>query len=206
MKIFKIIVLISLSMFFSKNLYCQTQQELSVNGGNYYSSFYNKRYPIEVKRWPSGTVSIAVVVEPKNSQKTVLHFWNKDELLEFKRGLVLLKTKYEEWEKIADQYNVKNLTKDFNISFPGPTVIYKENTTQVWSSSIVKAKYFITPQGTSYCELYDVSDPNVIHVNGYKDRFSLIFTDADELEQFINLLDFEKLSSCLPTDYSNLFM
>lgn len=206
MKILKIIAFISLAILFPRNSYCQTQQEVSVNGGDYYSSFYNKRYPIEVTRWPSGSVTISVVVEPKNSQKTVLHFWNKDKLFEFKSALVLLKTKYAEWEKIADQYNVKNLTKDFNISFSGPTVVYEENNVTVYSSSIIKARYFIDTQGSSYCELYDVSDPNTIHRNGYKDRFSLIFTDIDELDRFINLLDFERLSSYLPTDFSNLFM
>ena len=160
---------------------------------------------------PNKDYTLRIEVPSKESYEKVFIDLNKKELSKFKSLMDLSFTKYKEWKKVAEENNVEKITKKINnemVFLPASFISSLDNNLQFAKLAIADF-YFAKEKEIS---LLIVQNPTELKSNNYNSYrtskgYTLIFTSEKEIEDFISLLDEQKIIDFLngKTRESELF-
>lgn len=162
--------------------------------GSYPCSYFETEYDVEASL-KDGKYSFYVGIGAESKRTTAnLQFYGES-LDEFKNKLVKVKSKYEEWTKVAKENNVTKMTKEMDFNLPEVTVCWLGSK---WFFSFNKA---LTPKFM----ILGGGQPSVVFVkkvtassNEYIDEtIYWVFSSPSEIQKLIDILDFDKIKQKL---------
>lgn len=162
--------------------------------GEYYMSFLDATYNIEVSSVENGKFSFYIYAHPAERYQRIGFSLESNEVANFKSEFNGIKEKYLEWTKTAKDNNVKDFDKSFDSKFLPVTVFFEYGSK--WHFSFYKSfkPYFkVTSEGKCLV---------VVHIGGVKaadneyidsDGFYLAFSSINEINNFLKELDVDKV-------------
>ncbi|MDD4211587.1 MAG: hypothetical protein PHC46_04300 [Clostridia bacterium] len=166
--------------------------------GKYYLSYFNQSYDIEASEIKDGKFTLYIQVHGGSQSTKAMLFVESDELKEFTQSLLQMKTKFEEWSKVAKENNVTEMSKKMDINFP-PTSICWFFTEWYFSfyHTLIPA-FMILKDGTYAVSIVEEATSSS---NEYIDEtIYWVFSDPKEIDDLISQLDAEKIKSKLEAD------
>ncbi len=92
--------------------------------GVYHSSYFNKDYEVSVSYSSSNEPSVYIQVSGERTGTEVNMSVKGEQIAAFSEALTQVKEKYAEWQKVAKENNVTDMSKAFDIVFPRVTIAW----------------------------------------------------------------------------------
>lgn len=141
----KRLILIFLSLFFASGIYAQTKVD------TYYNSYFERSYSIAASHNDGDELSIYFQVAGETTD-TDIRFVLEGEakINSFISSLTNLRDKYSEWSKVAKENNVKDYSKDFDITFPIIEVAWYGSQWWFDFSVLLEPRFKVSKEGKCY--------------------------------------------------------
>jgi len=161
----------------------------------YTLSYFEKEYEIEASEIKNDKFTIYIQVSAENSSTRAMIGVESDKIAEFIQSLQQMKDKYVEWFKVAKENNVKELTKEMDISFPSTTICWKGTEWYFSFGQRLIPKYIILDSGKNVVTFVNKVTASS---NEYIDETTYwVFSDSKEIDDLIAALNVEKIKSKL---------
>lgn len=124
------------------------------------------------------------------------------EIGEFRNALSAVKSKFEEWDSIAKENDVKEASKEMPIKFPKVEFVWGYTTT-FFAFDSFKAKWFLrSPVEFVLC----IASVKASNNQFAKNTFSIRFYEIQDVQNLIDALSQDKIDAAIKTtDNLNLF-
>lgn len=144
-----------------------------------------------------------VSVNCETTNKSNGEIWLKPEnVAKFRDALVLLKTKYEEWDETAKTNNITEANKDMPIKFPKVEFVWGHSTT-FFANDSFKAKWILkSPAEIVLCTASVTASDNRFA----NETFVIRFYNVQDIQNLIDALSQDKIDIAInKNENSNLF-
>ena len=161
----------------------------------YTLSYFNKTYDIEASEIKNDKFSVYIGVNAESNSTKAMIEVESDKLEEFKQALLQMKEKFIDWSKVAKENNVKEMTKEMDISFPSTTICWLGSKWFFSFGQKLKPKFLILDDGrfvVTFVKKVTASSNEYID-----EKIYWVFSDSKEIDELISKLDVEKLKSKL---------
>lgn len=157
---------------------------------NYQNSYWDKSFSIEASLKNNKIDRIFISVMADNARNASIIIAG-DDLYSFKSALSKTKEKYVEWQQIAIDNNVTDMTKEFGINFPD--ISFGWYSSKWWFSffNTLNMKFSILESG----KIVAMANPKVTaSSNRYiSEQIYFVFGCAQDFDNLINALDKEQI-------------
>lgn len=156
--------------------------------GSYSMSYFDgKSYAIKASEPKNNKFDLYIEVGGEHkSDDVVLGIESKD-LISFKDALIQIRDKFLEWKKTAIENNVKDITKDFPISFPKVTIAWYGSKWWFAFNQRITPRFFVFKDGTCAMVVYTNAKASS---NEYIDQdVYWVLQEESEFNDIINLLN-----------------
>lgn len=169
---------------------------------NYYSDFFDREYEIAIsteKKDPSIISDIFIEVEGERRGETVtLDYKNPALLLS---SLKEVRSKYEEWVKVAEDNHITEMTKQIPVDMPSVTVCWYGTKWYFAFNERINFKFMILDSGEKTIVM---NSKVTASSNKYIDqKFYWVFKSVAELDEFIKKLDYPKFIEIINANDNN---
>lgn len=161
----------------------------------YTSSYFNKTYDIEASEIKNDKFSVYIGVTAENSSTKAMIEVESDKLEDFKQALLQTRDKFVEWSKVAKENNVKDMSKEMEVTFPSISVCWLGSKWFFSFGEKLKPKFLILDNGNFVVSFYKKVTASS---NEYIDeKIYWVFSDSKEIDELISKLDVEKIKAKL---------
>ena len=171
---------------------CNTFAEDKIS--EYYSSIWKETYRIEASQPKNGKFEFFIYCHSFDAiHKKVGFSINSKDVEDFTSNLLSVKSKFLEWGKTAQQNNVDEYSKEFDIRFKSVDAFFLYGSEYKFAFNIRLKPKFMIIKGKPYAVFN--SGKLVASSNRFMDvkGFSLVFSNADEFDEFIKALDVDNV-------------
>lgn len=161
----------------------------------YSLSYFNKTYDIEASEIKNDKFSVYIGVSAEHSSTEAMIEVESGKLVEFKQALLQMRDKYVEWSKVAKENNVKDMSKEMDISFPSTTICWKGSKWFFSFGQRLTPRFLILDDGrfvVTFVKKVTASSNEYID-----EKIYWVFSDPKEIDELISNLDIEKIKSKL---------
>ena len=161
----------------------------------YTLSYFNKTYDIEASEIKNDKFSVYIGVNAeRNSTKAMIEV-NSENLEEFNQALRQMKDKFVDWSRVAKENNVKEMSKEMEITFPSISICWLGSKWFFSFGEKLKPKFLILDNGNFVVSFYKKVTASS---NEYIDeKIYWVFSDSKEIDELVSKLNVEKLKSKL---------
>lgn len=164
----------------------------------YTLSYFNKTYDIEAFETSKDTINIYLGVSAEQATTKALINVSSYNLAEFKNSLQQMKLKFIEWSDVAKKNNVKELSKEMEISFPSVDIGWFGTEWHFAFYQKIRPRFKILDNGTYIVTL---SDKYTSSSNEYiNETIYWVFSNPKEIDDLISKLDLDKIKAKLDVD------
>lgn len=156
--------------------------------GSYAMSYFDGRsFEIQASEPKNNKFYLYIQVGGEHkSDKVMLSIESKD-LLAFKDALIQIRDKFLEWKKTAIENNVKDITKDFPITFPRVNIAWYGSKWWFAFNQRIKPTFFVFKDGTCAMVVYTKAESST---NEYIDQeVYWVLQEESEFNDIIRFLD-----------------
>jgi hypothetical protein len=163
--------------------------------GNYSLSYFNRSYDIEASKIKDGKFTVYIEVNGESESTKAMLSVENDDLEEFTQSLLQMKTKFEEWSKVAKDNNVTDMNKDMDIKFPSTTICWLGTKWYFSFGHKLTPKFLILDDGRYVVTIVKKVTSSS---NQYIDEtIYWVFSDPKEIDDLVSQLDSEKIKAKL---------
>lgn len=177
---------------FALFLFCTISMFAQEEIGTYHSSYFDKDLEVLAVS-PEEKNSIYISVCGEHSIDDVVINVEGYAIEEFRSALSQAKSKFAEWAKIAKDNNVKDMTKDMDITFPKVTIAW--HSSKWWFSfrQSLKPRFIVTSEGKC---AFVIAGKAVSSSNEYIDqRYYFALSDVRDFDELLNVTSKEYIAS-----------
>lgn len=186
---FKVARRVSVFLMFLIGIPSMMAQEKFV--ATYFNSYFNEEFDIRAKDFKNKNSEVVYIeIKGEYTDEAYIEVWARN-LDKFRNSLELVRDKFIEWENVAIENNVQNMSKKFDIKFPLIGVYWY--TSKWWSNYGIgiRMTFEILPSGKAIAKWM----PKIkASSNQFVDQqFYLVFQNEEDFNALIELLDLQKI-------------
>lgn len=162
---------------------------------SYTMSYFNSSYEIEASKGKNDDFTAYIQVSAEKVKTKANYMIKSDKLDEFKKALIFTRDKYTEWEKVAKENNVTDMTKDIDVKFPSIDIASLGSKWFFSFGEKLSPKFMILKNGQSVVSFVN---KNTASSNQYIEETTYwVFADVKEFDEVILKLDSDKIKAKL---------
>lgn len=166
--------------------------------GEYYSSYWNKKFDIEASEIKKEKFSIYIQVPAKNDNTKAMLEFSSSDIEDLKGTLLAIKDKFNEWSQIAKDNNVTDMSKDMDFKLPSSTICWYGSKWFFSFGHRLQPRFLVLDDGRHIITFLKKATSSS---NRYIDEtIYWVFASPEEIEDFISVLDIEKIKEKLVSD------
>ena len=170
-------------MLLLSTLFMNAQEKIGV----YHSSYFDVDQDVSASYNSRNVLSMYIQVMGEHSKDMVNLSFDGDEITEFINALKQTKEKFLEWKAIAEQNNVKDMMKEFDIKFPRTTVAWYGSQWWFCFSHKLTPKFLVSETGKC---IFLMSSKVHSSRNEYIDMtYYFALTEASDFDELIEAMD-----------------
>lgn len=173
--------------------------------GSYNLSFFDKDFVVKTSSLKGKKYSIFFEVKGEQSSDVSINIDNKD-LNKFKKSLINIRDKYQEWSNTATENNVTSMNKLMDIKMPLVSTMWHTPSKIYFSVRNDLNPVFSVQENGNHVVI--IAKKVASSMNRYiSETFYWVFSSTSEIDELLSLLDENKLKETAKgvSELNNLF-
>lgn len=163
--------------------------------GNYSLSYFDRSYDIAATQIENEKFTLYIQVSAERESTEAMLAFESNQIEELRQSLLQVKSKYEEWCKVAKENNIKEMSKEMDIKLPSTTICWSSSKWFFSFDNKLTPKFLILDNGKFVVAFMKKA---ISSSNKYIDEtIYWIFSDTKEFDELASKLDINAIETRL---------